>query len=168
MTIPCKSLQRRFTIQANQSYPPSSSPSVYIVFQYVVATNNCGPVGTAVTSVTVAANPSEVSSYANNSQSAAFPFNFADLNNCPQNVSQRTLSATTFDVVPSGGFDACQPDIVINGSIWDYAATEPAWASCTILGVRGTSGLRYLESPFGGLAVVCQTRRHGAPQHVHM
>ena len=126
----------------------STSPSAYIVFEYVYASDNCGIVGTPVNSVTVAVAPSDLSTSANTSQTAAAPINFADFNRCPQNVSYRVISGVTHDIAPaSAGFiDACQPDIIFNGSIWDYATQESAWSTCTIAGVRAWDPPRTMSS----------------------
>ena len=92
----------------------STSPSVYMVFDYVTANNICGGVGNRLDSVTVAASPSEISTWGFKGQVSASQFDFKDLNQCPKTVPQRLISGTLVDTIPltNDGYDKCQPDVV--------------------------------------------------------
>lgn len=120
-----------------------------MIFEYVTAHNQCGGIGTVLTSVTIPANPDQVSTFANGSQTtgSATQFNAADLQNCPQNVSKITISGIAHDRVPNsfGGYDACQPDIVFPTTLWNWTAAEPAWSVCPTIMAQGWDPPRALK-----------------------
>lgn len=129
--------------------PYSVSPSVYVVFNSLIAYDNCGVVGSLQPNFTTSFGPSELSTVSGDIQSTAYytlPFNYADLSDCFTSFVTSTYSKE-FDttevfttVIPdwetpavyalwTSKSERCYPKVAVESWVTDL---DPAWKSCTL------------------------------------
>lgn len=102
----------------------STSPSVYIVYEDLLATNFCGHPGSIMHKATVALQQWQVSSIGPDEGQTAV--NFADLSNCFTKTAGSNTNA--YDFI----YDSCFPTLQYDIS---YLKTfQPAWATCVPVG----------------------------------
>ena len=135
----------------------SISPSVYVVFSQLTATNACGAIGSSYQQLTATFAQNELSTitYANTA-CLTLPFNFTDLNGCSTSLVTSTTysqeevfipgvtsttygqdevfvpgisNTTTLDFsIYTGAGSKCSPSIALGAWV---TMLDPAWASCT-------------------------------------
>ncbi len=106
----------------------STSPSIYVRFPAVSASDACGIVGSAVTSITLAFAPGELSTFVwedyekTSSQTFTSALDTADLPCGPWNGTDKFLPEQF------SNYSSYQPLIVLPSKLIDF---EPAWKYCT-------------------------------------
>ena len=95
----------------------SISPSAYIVFRDVAASNNCGLIGSSIASTTVAFSPSDLVMLEDAYSSV---INYAQITpNCPNSSASHSADSHS----------ACFPKLRMPSQLWDI---NPAWTNCNI------------------------------------
>ena len=112
----------------------SISPSAYIVFRDVAASNNCGLIGSSIASTTVAFSPSDLVMLEDAYSSV---INYAQIPpNCPNSSASRSADS----------YSACFPRPRMPSQLWDM---NPAWTNCNIFyeGITDPSSAPLLPTP---------------------
>ena len=102
----------------------STSPSVYIVYDTLVASDRCGRAGSVIQNATISFQDREVSSYGLDGGETAV--NFADLTNCTKNSSYATKDLF------GQNFNPCFPSLQYEASV--VTRLQPAWSTCVEVG----------------------------------
>ena len=126
MGLPCKFCLPCSGVKREIDYLKSVSPSVYVDFGDVSASNDCGQVGSVYDSVRIVFAPGELSTSGYVSEAPPQSFNFGDLPCVPFSIHGDLPSNADGYGDPQGAFI---PKLAVPAKLLAY---DPAWSSCVL------------------------------------